>query len=107
MWGELEVRDEGGALGVCGEVVAFQHRRPELSGLFRSLSRRLGSDGVHEVFDGDGVVCFLGWRREDDLVGGFDGAAAVDEFGVDAAVFGGAEGGQADVLSGFAVVGGE
>ena len=44
-----------------------------------------------------------GW--EDDSVGGFDGAAAVDEFGVDAAVFGGADG-QAEVLSGFAVVGG-
>ena len=51
------------------------------------------------------MVCFLGWRWEDDLVGGFDGAASVDEFGVDAAVFSGAVR-QADVLSGLAVIGG-
>ncbi len=65
--------------------------------------RCLGSDGVHAVFDGGGVVCFVGRCREDDSVGGLDGAAAVDEVGVDSAVLSGAEGGQIDVLAGFAV----
>ena len=65
----------------------------------------LGSDGVHAVFDGGGVVCFVGRRREDDPVGGFYGAAAVNELGVDAAVFSGADG-QADISPGLAVVGG-
>jgi hypothetical protein len=63
------------------------------------------SNGELALLDGGGVVCFVGRRGEDYAVGGFYGAAAVDEFGVDAAVFSGAEG-QADVLSGFAVVGG-
>ncbi len=76
-----------------------QHGYPEHARLYRRLIGCLGSDGVHAVFDGGGVVCFLGWWWEDDAVGGFDGAAAVDEFGVDVAVFGGAE---ADV-GGFAL----
>ena len=44
--------------------------------------------------------------REGDPVGGFDEAAAVDEFGVDDAGLGGAEG-QGEAGAGFAVIGGE
>lgn len=65
----------------------------------------LGSDGVHTFFDGEGAVCRLGGRWEDDLVGWFDGAAAVNELRVDAAVLGGADG-KTDVLVGLAVIGG-
>ena len=103
--GELEIRDERGAVFVGGEVVAIEHGCPELAGLQRGLMGCLCSDGVHAVFDGCGMFCLVRRSRKNDAVCGFDGAAAIDELGVDSAVFSGAEG-QSDVLSGVAVVGG-
>jgi hypothetical protein len=49
---------------------------------------RLGPDGFHVVFDGCRLGFFLTSGWEGDLVGGFDVAAAVDEFGVDGAGLG-------------------
>lgn len=64
----------------------------------------LGFDGFHGVFDGGRFGWFLTGGRERDAVGGFEEAAAAEEFGVDRAGLGGA-GGQGEAGAGFAVVG--
>lgn len=57
------------------------------------------------VFNSGRFVGLAGLRWQGDLVGGRDGAAALDEFGVDLAARGGAER-PVDVLAALRVVGG-
>ena len=58
--GELQVRDERGAVVVGGEVVESS-MSPRVGWLVARLDQGLGSDGFHVVFDGDPLGCFLGW----------------------------------------------
>jgi hypothetical protein len=66
----------------------------------------LGPDAFYLVFDGGCFGCFLAGGGEGDVVGGLDEVAAVDDFGVDCAGLGGADG-QGEAGAGFVVVGGE
>jgi hypothetical protein len=88
----LQVCDQGLAVIVAGEGVVFEHLGPEFPALLEGGVGWLGGDGVHVVFDGGRFGCFLAGGWEVDPVGGFDEAAAVDEFGVDRAGLGGIDG---------------
>jgi hypothetical protein len=80
---------------------------PRVSGPAGVRCRRVGRRWFHVEFDGGrfGLCLVAAW--EGDPVGGFDDeAAAVDEFGVDCAGLGGADG-QGEAGAGVAVVGGE
>lgn len=103
---ELEVGDEGVAVVITGKRRGVEHFGPEFPGLLGGGAGGEGSDGVHVVFDGGSLGSCLGAGWEGDLVGGLDGAAAVDEFSVDRAGLRGGDG-QGEFVAWFAVVRGE
>ncbi|MFJ5956582.1 hypothetical protein ACIQC5_11575 [Paenarthrobacter sp. NPDC092416] len=86
----MVVGDEGQGVIVGGVVLGLEHSCPESVGVLGGYGWWSAEDGFHVVFDGGGVLMLVGRRRQGDSVGGFEGAAAVDEFGVDLGVFGGA-----------------
>lgn len=89
---ELQVRDELQDVLIGGVVLGSGHAVPEAVGVFDGCRRWAVKDCFHVAFDGGSVLRFVGGRWEDHLVGGCDGAPAVDEFGVDPGVFGGVDG---------------
>jgi hypothetical protein len=103
---EVQVGDEGVAVVIAGEGFGVEHVCPELPALLERGIGGLGCDGFDVVFDGGRFRCFVVGGGERDVVGGVDEAAAVDEFGVDRAGLGGADG-KGEAGAGFAVVGGE
>lgn len=80
---ELEVRDEPEDLLVGGVVLGVEHSGPEPVCVLGGCHLRAVQDSFPVMFDGGRVLPFVGHRRENDLIGGRDGAAAVDEFCVD------------------------
>jgi hypothetical protein len=104
--GELEVCDQGVAVVVNGKVLGVEHVCPEFPALFERGVAFLAPNGFHVVFDGGGFGLCMAGCWEGDAVGGFDVAAAVDEFGVDGAGLRGVDG-QGETGAEFAVIGGE
>ena len=80
---ELEVGDELQDVLVGGVVLGLQHCGPELVSVVGGIRWRPAEDGLFVVFDGGCVLLLVGRRWEEQMVRRFDGAAAVDEFGVD------------------------
>lgn len=103
---KLQVSDEGLAVLITGEGFGVEHVGPEFPALLERGVGWLGPDAFYMVFDGGGFGCLLAGGWEGDPGGGFNKAAAVDEFGIDRAGLGGADG-QGKAGAGFAVVGGE
>jgi hypothetical protein len=91
---------------IWSEGFGVEHIRPKFPALLECGVSGLAGDGIYVVFDGGRFGLCLVAGREGDPVGGFDGAAAVDEFGVDRAGLGGADG-QGEAGAGVAVGGGE
>ncbi|WP_350224984.1 hypothetical protein [Arthrobacter sp. efr-133-TYG-120] len=92
------------AVVIAGEGFGVEHAGPEFPALPEGGVGWLRLDGFDVVLDGCCLGCFLAGGWEGDAVGGFDEAAAVDEFGVDGAGLGGADG-QGEACAGFVVVG--
>ncbi|HET7783768.1 MAG TPA: hypothetical protein VFL08_15820 [Arthrobacter sp.] len=101
---ELQAGEKCGAVFIAREGSGIGHVCPEVPALPERRISWLGCDGFHGVFDGGRFGWFLTGGRERDAVGGFEEAAAAEEFGVDRAGLGGA-GGQGEAGAGFAVVG--
>jgi hypothetical protein len=89
---ELQVCDKAAAVVIAWECFGIEHVCPQFPALLERGIGGLGTDGLHVVFDGGGFGRFLAGCWEGDPVGGFDEAAAVDEFGVDRTGLGGADG---------------
>nr|WP_286139032.1 hypothetical protein [Arthrobacter sp. OV608] len=103
---ELQVRHQGMAVLFARKGRGVENVCPEFPAVLERVARWLGGDGFHVVFDGGRFRFCLAGGGEGDPVGGFDVAAAVDEFGVDGAGLGGVDG-QGEAGAGFAVIGGE
>lgn len=104
---KLEVRDQGMAVVVAGKGGGVEHLGPEFPALLECGVALLGPDRFHVSSDcGRLGLCLAGcWQG--DAVGGLDVAAAVDEFRVDGAGLGRADG-QGEIGPRYAlVVGGE
>ncbi|BCW44919.1 hypothetical protein StoSoilB5_21030 [Arthrobacter sp. StoSoilB5] len=88
---DLVVGEELQDVLVARVVLGFEHAGPEAVGVLDRCRWRASQDGLQVVFDGGRILLLVGRRWESYPVGRFDGAAAVDEFGVEVTVFGGAD----------------